>query len=125
MSISIQVAVDGRVLRGKLFTTVSALKLVDRLPVELEMERRGEEYVGKLDPPLGLWLAPEAREALKPGELALWPEANALRMALGESSSSPANPIGVLEDVQALRELGPKVRVRIEPVDGPGRGATD
>jgi hypothetical protein len=125
MSISIQVAVDGRVLRGKLFTTVSALKLVDRLPVELEMERRGEEYVGKLGVPLGLWLAPEAREALRPGELALLPEANGLRMALAESSFSPANPIGILEDAQALRELGSKVRVRIEPVSGPGRGATD
>ena len=125
MSISIQVAVDGRVLRGRLVTTVSALKLVDRLPVELEMERRGAEYVGKLDVPLGLWRAPEARAELKPGELALWPEGNALRIALGESSSAPANPIGVLDDVQTLRELGPKVRVRIEPVDGPGRGATD
>lgn len=127
MSISIRLTVDGNVLEGTLYSTVSSAQLIRRLPLELELTRWGNAYLGSLHRPLGPWLESEARTLLQIGELAWWPERNALCIFFGSTpaseadeprAASPVNPLGILSSgLSALAGCGPTVRASFEAAD--------
>ena|SRR5688572_5628813 len=127
MSISIRLTVDGHALEGTLYSTVSAAQLIRRLPLELELTRWGNAYLGRLQRPLGPWLESEARTLLQVGELAWWPERNALCIFFGSTpaseadeprTTSPVNPLGMITgDLSALGSAAPTVRASVEAAD--------
>ena len=124
MSISIELIAEGHALRGALYTSTTALLIVARLPLELELTRWGGEYFGDVGAPLGAWLERDARVEMQPGELAWWPPGNALCLffdrtpasADGEPrAASAVNPIGRLRgDLSALGPLGERIRARLQ-----------
>ena len=109
-------------LRAQLNETPSAEALVKKLPLELRMSRWGDEYYG--DCGVSVQEAPQARELMEVGELAIWPPGSALCIFFGPTpasaedeprAASKVNPIGrISSGAEALKKLGPSIQVRVE-----------
>ncbi|MBI5018217.1 MAG: hypothetical protein HZB55_22355 [Deltaproteobacteria bacterium] len=112
--------VGGVRLEGRLAGTPPALALARRLPLELPMERWGDEYYGDIGVGLGSFSG-EKTELLEIGDLAYWEPGNALCLFFGPTpasrgpqprAASPVFPVGHVEgDWSAVRALGPGVRI--------------
>jgi hypothetical protein len=110
-------------LTGELDDSASTQALLALLPVEVRMSRWGDEYYGNCG--VSVALAPDAREEMEIGELALWPPGQALCVFFGPTpaslgdeprAASSVNPIGrLLDDPAPLKELGPVVTVHVRP----------
>ena len=124
MSISIQIVAQDQVLEATLYTSTSALQIVDRLPLEVELEAAPEGLCARFARPLGTWLERGDRAPLPAGELVLRPGADErlciLRAPLGLEQALRVNPLGRLRgDVAALERLrGGKALLR--QTQGPG-----
>jgi hypothetical protein len=110
-------------LTAELNDSPSAQALLSQLPIELRMSRWGEEYYGGCG--VSIESAPDAREEMEVGELALWPPGQALCIFFGPTpasegdeprAASPVNPIGwLLDDPAPLREMGPVITAEVLP----------
>ena len=96
--------------------------LASLLPLSFTMTRWGDEYYGGCG--IEAEESEEAREGMEMGELAVWPEGEALCIFFGPTpisesgeprAISPVNPVGLLlDDPEPLKELGESIDVRIE-----------
>jgi len=118
----IEISFDGKVvLPAELYNCPAAQAFSRRLPLRFMMHRWGEEYYG--DCGVDSVTAPDAREEMEVGELALWPAGRAFCVFFGPTPASsgdeprayePVNPIGrLLEDPAPLRELDSTVIVEV------------
>lgn len=122
MAEQIRIVSDEVELVAQLNDSPSARALVQKLPLELQMTRWGDEYYGACD--VSEQEAPDARELMEIGELALWPPGSALCIFFGPTpasieeeprAASKVNPIGRINSgAQALRKLGPSIQMRVE-----------
>lgn len=100
--------------------------LYERLPLELELSRWGDELYGScgLAATAAMEAAKgEAREIMEVGELAYWPDGDAFCIFFGPTPSStddrpravsPVIPLGRCEgDLQELKHLPPEVRASV------------
>jgi hypothetical protein len=125
--IPIVLDIGGIRVAGELLETPPARALAARLPLELAMDRWGDEYYGSLGAPLGSF--PGARvELLEVGDLAYWEPGNALCLFFGltpastgskPQAASPVFPVGRAEaDWAAVRALGRRITVRVGSQSG-------
>ena len=122
MPTPIRVCVEHLSLTAELNDSVSAQRLLQLLPLEIQMNRWGDEYYGNVG--LQVDEEPDARTEMTAGELAVWPEGSAVCIFFGPTPASRGeepraisnvNPIGsILDDVAPLHELGSTVQVALE-----------
>ncbi len=122
MAKQIHITVNGKKTTVQLNESSTAGAFFERLPMKLSMSRWGDEYYG--DCGLNVQLEQGAREEMKVGELAIWPQGNALCIFFGPTPASirdepraisPVNPIGQIEDDTAfLKELPSSISVQVE-----------
>ncbi len=118
----VMLVVEGVELKGELNDSAPGRELAGRLPLELELNRWGQEYYGALDQPLPAG-GEESKEVMAVGELAYWQPGQALCLFFGPTPASQgeepraASPVVSLGRVQgdwrALDGLGPLVRARV------------
>jgi hypothetical protein len=100
----------------------TARQFNEKLPMQVSLTRWGDEYYGDC----GIRVQPskDAREQMDVGELAIWPQGNALCIFFGPTPASsderpraisPVNPIGLLEgDIEFLKKLPGSIRVEVD-----------
>ncbi len=123
---AITIAIGKLSLAATLGDGPAARALAAALPVSLPMSRWGDEYYGSL--PAKLPAGEPRRDVYEVGELALWPDGNALCLFFGPTPAShgseprmasPGIPLGrVTSGVQGLASLGARVTAtltRAEP----------
>jgi hypothetical protein len=119
----IAIEVEGVRLTGRLLGTAPALALAEQLPLELALERWGDEYYGDLGARLGAFRG-DKTEVLEVGDLAYWEPGNAVCLFFGPTpasrgreprAASPVFHLGHVEgDWAAVKALGRTVRVRLK-----------
>lgn len=104
----------------------AARALAACLPVTIPMSRWGDEYYGSL--PGRLPAGEPRRDVYEIGELALWPDGNALCLFFGPTPASrgseprmasPGIPLGRIESgAQALAALGARITATVTRAEG-------
>ena len=102
--------------------TVGAI--LDALPIEAPAKAWGEEFY--FDIPVDVGLENEV-ETVSVGDLAYWPHGNAFCIFFGKTPmspseeeivpASPVNPVGTIENAEALKSHVPGEQVRISPAN--------
>lgn len=125
---TIVVTAGGVQIRARLLDTETARRVRAALPVEADARTWGEEVYF----PAGIGAAREAdaRAVVEPGEIAYWPDGDAIAIGFGPTPiseggeirlASPCNVFAAaLEDVGALAAVtdGDRVTVRLEGEGG-------
>ena len=122
MAKQIQITLNGNTTTAQLDESDTARAFFDKLPVAISMSRWGDEYYG--DCGLNVQLEQDAREEMEVGELAIWPQGNALCIFFGPTPASihdepraisPVNPIGrIVGDAAFLKGLPGQVEATVE-----------
>jgi len=122
MAEQIQITINGKTTIVQLNESSTAGAFFAGLPMKVSMSRWGDEYYG--DCGLVAQLEQGAREEMNVGELAIWPQGNALCIFFGPTPASihdepraisPVNPIGRMEgDTSFLKALPSSISVKIE-----------
>jgi len=125
MSGKIKITIGERSLKASLYNNNTTKQLLIQLPMKIAMNRWGEEYYG--DCGLMVNRAPDARQDMEPGELAVWPDGSALCIFFGPTPASidekpraisPVNPVGKIEeDFSILKNLPSSIQVILEPLE--------
>jgi hypothetical protein len=125
MSTPIALELEGVRLEGELAEGPVKAALAARLPLELTLQRWGDEYYGEVGAPLGRFEG-ETVDVLAVGDLAYWEPGNALCLFFGPTpasrgdeprAASPVHRVGRVDgDWAAVKALGPSVRARVVPV---------
>lgn len=113
-------------LEGEIFDSPAGQAVLEHCPLQLEMQRWGEEYYGRLPQDLGL-LEGEKTEILDIGDLAFWEPANALCIFFGPTpasegqeprAASEVHRIGQVQgDWQAVRGLSHNIQAVLRMKD--------
>ena len=124
MEKKIQINVSGKGFECALNKTPTADMFYDMLPKKIRMQRWGDEYYG--DCGINVNRSADARAEMEIGELAIWPDGNALCIFFGPTPASsdekpqaisPVNPIGKINaDVSFLKELPGGIEVEVKKV---------
>ncbi|MBN2322736.1 MAG: hypothetical protein JXQ30_03300 [Spirochaetes bacterium] len=124
MKKKIRIRIGDREFTASLNESETATLFFDLLPVTISMQRWGDEYYG--DCGLSVSSAPDSRQDIEPGELAIWPAGSALCIFFGRTPAStsekpraisPVNPIGSLDGPSEwLKSLGGTVTAEVETV---------
>jgi len=122
MAKKIQITVNEEKTTVQLNESDTAASFFKKLPMMLPMSRWGDEYYG--DCGLDVQLEQGARAEMKVGELAIWPQGNALCIFFGPTPASihdepraisPVNPIGQIQgDIAFLKGLPSIINVQVE-----------
>ena len=122
MAQRIKITFQGYTATVLLNESSTAQALLERLPMRVSMGRWGDEYYG--DCGLNVALESGAREEMKVGELAVWPQGNALCIFFGPTPASrgdepraisPVNPIGSIEgDTAFMKDLPSSITAEVE-----------
>jgi hypothetical protein len=122
MAQRIVITIQGNKTTAQLNESSTAQALLEKLPMHISMGRWGDEYYG--DCGLNVALESDAREEMKVGELAIWPQGNALCIFFGPTPASrgnepraisPVNPIGSIEgDTAFLKGLPSSITAEVE-----------
>lgn len=124
MSTPIEIQAGNTTLRAELDATPTAKSIVDMLPMTVQMSRWGDEYYGSIGRSFSL--ESDARDLMKVGELAYWPQGQALCIFFGPTpmssdsepvAASAVNPVGrIVDDITLFREMGSSVTVEVRKV---------
>lgn len=119
----IQLEIEGSTWTVELNDSASAKALLEMLPLEVSMSRWGDEYYG--DAGLKVNEEPDARTEMQIGELAVWPDGNAVCIFFGPTPASHGdepraisnvNPIGrIVGDPSSLRDCGGVIQAKFTP----------
>lgn len=93
MPIQITLNLDGVELPGELGDSLASLALAERLPLEINLSRWGEEYYGSIGAPLDDISGP-TQQKMAIGDLAYWEPGNAFCLFFGPTPvSSGEEPV--------------------------------
>jgi hypothetical protein len=117
-----KLTIGGVVIRAELFDTPTADALYEAAPFEAKASTWGEEVY--FTTPVGPAREADARAVVKPGELAFWPDGDAIAIGFGRTPISqgdecrPASPCNIwgraLDDVKALKAVRSGATTRVE-----------
>ena len=118
----IEIDIQGIALEAELEDLPAARWLGEKLPLELDLSRWGDEYYGSVpDAPAGF--EGPAKTVMEVGDLAFWPPGGAFCIFFGPTPASDsqapvaAGPVKLLGkargDWEAVKALGGSVRVKI------------
>lgn len=122
MAKQIKIVIGELELTAELNDSDSSKALLKRLPLDLQMNRWGDEYYGDC----GVFVDEDsdARDEMEVGELAIWPPGSALCIFFGPTpasvgdepkAASAVNPIGrISSGLELLQSQGSSIRVRVE-----------
>ena len=122
MEKKIKMRFQDREVAAVLSGSTTAARFYDLLPLEITMQRWGDEYYG--DCGLQTGAESDARADMEVGEIAIWPGGSALCIFFGPTpvstsekpkAISPVNPIGMIEGpVEWMKKLGGSITITVE-----------
>lgn len=123
----LKIIVGGIELRAELFDTPTANALYAAAPFDAKASTWGEEVYFRT--PIGLEPEPDARDVVEPGELAFWPDGDAVAIGFGQTPVSQGDECRLaslcnvwgraLDDVKQLKVVRAGEPVRVERNDAP------
>lgn len=121
MAKKIKINISVKSIACDLYDNQTAELFYDSLPKKIRMQRWGDEYYGDCGTQVNR--AEDARAEMEVGELAIWPDGNALCIFFGPTPASldekpraisPVNPIGKTEgDVSLLKDLPGSIEIEV------------
>lgn len=118
----LKITIGEVVLHVEALDTPTARALVGACPFDGTASTWGDEVYFRT--PVSLEPEPEARDVVEPGEIAYWPDGDAIAICFGPTPiarsgesrlASPSNVWGTaLDDVGALKSVKSGARVRVE-----------
>lgn len=123
----LKITVGGVEIRVELLETPTAAALYQAAPFDARASRWGEEVY--FSTPVSVDPEFDARDVVEPGELAFWPDGDAIAIGFGQTPAStgdecrlasPSNVFGhALDDVKLLEPVRAGADVRVERLDTP------
>jgi hypothetical protein len=125
MESTLQLKVQDQSFTVRLYDSEAARSVAAAAPLTVSMSQWGDEYYGSCGISMGM--EPDAREEMKVGELAFWPDGSALCIFFGPTPASqgdepravgPVNPVGMIEGdpgriAAVLKKLPASVQVTV------------
>ncbi len=122
MEKKIVIKIGNRTIEADLNNSDTSDLFYSALPKKITMQRWGDEYYG--DCGIKVNAAKDARAEMEVGELAIWPDGNALCIFFGPTPASTddkpraiskVNPIGkISQDVSFLKDLPTSIQAEVQ-----------
>jgi len=113
VSTEIKISVGGIEVNGWLNETETASKVLDVLPITGEINLWGDEIYFTIPVETG---PEDARETVSVGDIAYWPQGNAMCIFLGKTPISrgdevrPISPVNIIGGIEGVEKLLGKVK---------------